>query len=239
MPENIFLSVIIPAYNEEKRIAQTLDRVHDCMKGKEYGYEVIVVDDGSADDTLLKVADSCLVADNKLRVISNGENRGKGFSIKRGVLESKGDYVLFSDADMSTPIEEVDKLFDEIRQGYDIAIGSRSISGSEIKVRQPWYREKMGRVFNGFVRIFLLRGFNDTQCGFKLFKGEAIRSIARDLKIDGFCFDVEILYLAKKKGYKVKETGVAWDNCLDSRVKVIGSSANMFLDLFKIKKIHR
>ncbi|MDP8298569.1 MAG: glycosyltransferase family 2 protein [Candidatus Tantalella remota] len=235
----MLLSIVIPAYNEEKRITRTLDRVYDFMKEKDYDYEVIVVDDGSSDDTLIKVAESCFSADNRLRVIRNGENRGKGFSVKKGVLGSKGEYVLFSDADMSTPIEEVDKLFEVIKEGYDIAIGSRSISGSDVKVRQPWYREKMGRVFNCFVRLFLLSGFNDTQCGFKLFKGDVIRSIAEDLKIDGFCFDVEILYLVGKKKYGIKEVGIVWNDSPDTRVQVLGSSLDMFLDLLRIGRLHR
>ena len=235
----MLLTIVIPAYNEDKRIVRTLDRVYDYMKEKEYDYEVIVVDDGSGDDTLLKVAESCLSADKRLRVIRNSENRGKGFSVKRGVLGSKGDYVLFSDADMSTPIEEVDKLFEGIKGGSDIVIGSRSTNGSDVKVRQPWYRERMGRVFNGFVRMFLLRGFNDTQCGFKLFKGDVIRSIAQDLKLDGFCFDVEILYLAEKRGYGIKEVGIVWNDSPDTKVQVWGSSLDMFIDLLRIRRLHK
>lgn len=233
------LSVIIPAYNEKERIGKTLSIMGDYFKSQDYDYEVIVVDDGSEDGTVLESEKSDLSSEDKLKVVKNGVNKGKGFSVKNGILNSIGEYVLICDADMSTPIEEVERLSSYMKDGYDIVIGSRGADESDVRVKQPWYRERMGRTFNLFVRIILMKGFKDTQCGFKLFNGDILRSIAQDMRINGFCFDVEILYLAKKKGYKVKETGVPWDNSPDSKVKVITSSANMFLDLFKIKKMHR
>ncbi|MDP2923613.1 MAG: glycosyltransferase family 2 protein [Candidatus Omnitrophota bacterium] len=235
----MLLSIIIPAYNEEKRIGPTLVQINSFLKNRSYNCEILVIDDGSADNTMKKAEKSSLFTENKSRVISNGTNGGKGFSVKNGILNSHGEYVLISDADLSTPIEEVDKLFKYIDKGFDIAIGSRSVSTSEIKAHQPWHRERMGRIFNFFVRKILVSDFNDTQCGFKLFKGNIARAIAAQLKIDGFSFDVEMLYIAKQKGYKIAEVGVMWNNSAQSTVRVFGSSLNMLLDLLKIKSLHR
>lgn len=235
----MYLSVVIPAFNEEKRILSTLNKINSFLREKDYDYEVIVVDDGSADGTMSTVEKSGLPLKGKVQVLSYSGNRGKGYAVKTGILESKGEYVLVSDADMSTPIEEVEKLIGIIAEGYDAVIGSRSVSDSDVRVRQPWYRERMGKTFNLFVRLTLgLNDFNDTQCGFKLFKGDMAREIADKLQIDGFSFDVEMLYLAKRKGYKIKEVGIVWNNSPQSRVKVIASSTNMFLDLFSIRRIH-
>ncbi len=236
---NMYLSIVIPAYNEEKRIKATLLRIYGFLRTKDYNYEIIIVDDGSTDKSVLEVQQSQLFKEGNLRVIKNRKNTGKGFSVKRGILASKGDYVLFSDADLSTPIEELDKLFGYINDGYDIIIGSRGKKDSDVKVHQPWHREKMGKIFNVFVKSMLFKEFNDTQCGFKLFKGDIAREIAQLLKFNGFSFDVEMIYLARKKGYNLKEIGVVWENSPKSKVKVIGSSFNMFLDLFKIKALHK
>jgi len=235
----MLLSVVIPAFNEEKRLKRTVERISEYLSGRQYDFEIIIVDDGSEDNTFSVAGEFAERTTFSAVVLKNDMNRGKGFSVKRGVLASKGEFVVFSDADLSTPIEELDKLFSCIESGYDIAIGSRGIKESEVRVRQPWYRQTMGRTFNVLVKLFLLKDFNDTQCGFKLFKGGIAREIARELKIDGFCFDVEMLYLAKKKGYRIKEIGVVWDNSIQSKVKVVNSSIGMFLDLFKIKKLHK
>ena len=235
----MYLSVIIPAYNEEERIGGTLAKIYSFLKTKNYDYEVIVVDDGSADKTIQEAQRSRLFKENNLRVIKNRINTGKGFSVKRGILASRGEYVLFSDADLSTPIEELDKLLAYIKEGYDVVIGSRGVIDSDVRVHQPWHREKMGKVFNLFVKSMLFKEFNDTQCGFKVFKGDVARGIAKHLKIYGFCFDVELLYLAKIKGCRIKEAGVVWHNSLQSKVSAVNSSINMFLDLIKIRLIHR
>lgn len=234
----MYLSVIIPAYNEENRIARTLSEIHNFLKTKNYSYEVIIVDDGSTDGTVLRAQESELFKDGNLCVIKNWINAGKGFSVKRGILASKGEYILFTDADLSTPIEEIDNIFYYVKNSYDIVIGSRSIQNSSVRVHQPWYRETMGKAFNFFIKSLLLKDFNDTQCGFKLFNGNAARKIAPLLKIDGFCFDVEMLYVAKIKGFKIKEAGVVWENSPQSKVKIIGSSLSMFLDLLKIRHYH-
>ncbi len=233
-----YLSIIIPAYNEERRIGGTLSRISHHMSGENCDYEIIVVDDGSMDGTIVEAERSAPAKEGRLKIIRNGVNRGKGFSVKNGIMNSGGEYIIFSDADLSTPIEEMRRLFSYLGKGYDIVIGSRSLKESRVKVHQPWHREMMGRVFNMCVRALLIESFNDTQCGFKLFKGAVARDIARSMYIDGFAFDVEMLYLAKIKGYKVKEVGIVWENSADSRVKLLGSPVNMFLDLFKIRKIH-
>jgi dolichyl-phosphate beta-glucosyltransferase len=235
----VYLSIVIPAYNEEKRIAGTLDKIHGFLKTKNYSYEVIVVDDGSADRTVGVSEESSLAKERSLRVVKNSGNKGKGFSVKSGILKSTGEFVLLSDADLSTPIGEIDKLFCAIKEGNDIVIGSRALKGSMVSVHQPWYREIMGKTFNFFVKMLLMRGFNDTQCGFKLLRGDVARSIAPTMKIDGFCFDVEMLYLARIKGYNIREIGVVWKNSPESKVRLIFSPLSMFLDLFSIKRIHK
>jgi len=234
----MYLSVIIPAYNEEKRIGDSLQKIHDFMESRDHEYEVIVINDGSDDGTSREAEKSALYAKNKLKILENKENRGKGFSVKRGVLSSLGGCVLLTDADLSTPINEVDKLFDCLGRGNDIAIGSRARPSSRVSVAQPWYRQMMGRVFNLIIRTSLMGDFKDTQCGFKLFKGDVVRDIAPEMKIDGFSFDVELLYLARKRGYKIEEVGVSWDNSPHSTVRIFSSSVKMFLDLLKIKRLH-
>lgn len=234
----MFLSIVIPAYNEEKRLSITLEKVYSYLAGIRYDYEVIIVDDGSADTTSEVALKSQLNRAGRLQVIKNECNKGKGFSVKRGVLASRGEYVLFSDADLSTPIEELEKLLAIIRSGFDIAIGSRSISGAQVKVHQPFYREFMGRFFNFLVKLIALKGFVDTQCGFKLFKSNAIKDIAASLVIEGFGFDVEILYLAVKKGYKIKEVPIIWINSPTSRVNPLLDSCKMVTEILSIKRLH-
>ena len=238
MKNNIDLSIIIPAYNEEDRISLSLDTIYEYFDEKSVKYEVILVDDGSRDETVRVSQKSDLARSGKLRVISNERNRGKGFSVKTGILSSIGEYVLFTDADLSTPISEFEKLYLEVGRGYDVVMASRSIEGSVLTVSQPWYRQTMGRIFNLFVKILFFKKYNDTQCGFKLFSGDVARAIAGKMTIDGFCFDVEMLYLAQKMGCRIKEIGVIWKNSPESKVTILNSSFSMFIDLFRIKKCH-
>jgi len=235
----MFLSIIIPAYNEQERLKVTLEKVSLYLDIKQYESEVIVVDDGSTDDTVKVALSSKLNTSGRLTILQNEGNRGKGFSVRRAILAARGDYILFSDADLSTPIEEVEKLFKQIEVGADIVIGSRSIEGAQVQVHQPFYREWMGRLFNFFVQLFVLKGFIDTQCGFKLLRASPAKDIATFLKIDGFSFDVELMYLATKKNYRIKETPVIWINSPNSRVNPIFDSYKMLKDLLTIKQLHR
>lgn len=234
----MFLSIVIPAYNEENRLNPTLEKINSYLENKNFEYEIILIDDGSADSTVKIALESELAKRGKLILIKNEKNTGKGFSIRRGILASSGEYILFSDSDLSTPIEEFDELFLHIQSGYDIAIGSRSIEGADVRVHQPFYREIMGRVFNFLVQLLVLKGFVDTQCGFKLFKASAAKDIAKELKIDRFGFDVEMLFLAKKKNYRIKEVPVIWLNSPISRVSPVSDSCKMFMDLWRIRRMH-
>lgn len=234
----MYLSIIIPAYNEESRIGDTLCKIGRFLTDKDYAVEVILVDDGSIDKTVEVAESSRLFKESKLKILRNKANKGKGFSVKNGIINSSGEFILLSDADLSTPIEEVDKLFGFIDNGYDIVIGSRALKDSEVKVHQPWYRETMGKVFNFLIKIFLIDKFHDTQCGFKLFKNSAVKAIVPDMQINGFSFDVEMLYVAAKKGYRIKEAPVIWLNSPKSRVNPLTDSTRMFFDLIKIKTIH-
>ena len=234
----MFLSIVIPAYNEEKRLQSTLEKIYSYLKNKDYEYEIIVIDDGSSDRTARVALDSDLNKTGKLALLNNEKNKGKGFSVKKGILASRAEFLLFTDSDLSTPIEELDELFLSIQSGYDIVIGSRSIEGSDIRVHQPFYRELMGKIFHILVQMFVLKGFIDTQCGFKLFKGDIARNIANELRIDRFGFDVEMLYLAQKKNYKIKEMPVIWLNSPTSKVNPVFDSCRMFMDLLSIKRLH-
>jgi dolichyl-phosphate beta-glucosyltransferase len=231
------LSIVIPAYNEALRIGRTLDRIDEYLKGYGPSYEIIVVDDGSNDDTA-GVVRKAAEKHPAIVLVQNGRNRGKGHSVKQGVLSSRGRFVLMSDADLSTPIEEIGKLFKALEEGYDIAIGSRSVSGSEILKKQAWHRQLMGKTFNKIVRIIAVSGFRDTQCGFKLFTGDAARIVFDRQRIEGFAFDVETLYLAKKMGLRIREVPVVWVNSPDSRVSIFRDPLKMLRDILKIRFYH-
>jgi dolichyl-phosphate beta-glucosyltransferase len=228
------LSVIIPAYNEAERITPTIARIHEYLSAGGWDFEIVVVDDGSVDGTREVVAESARSMPC-LRLISNGVNRGKGYSVRRGFLESDGDYVLFSDADLSTPIEELEGFLPEMDRGADIVIGSRSMSGSKIIKRQPIYRVLMGKAFNKLVRALTVRGIVDTQCGFKLFKRSSCEGLFRAQRVERFAFDVEILFLAARKGLTIREIPVSWINSPYSKVSVLKDSARMLLDILRIR----
>jgi dolichyl-phosphate beta-glucosyltransferase len=224
------ISIIIPAYNEEKRLPATLDRVRDYLCRQEWEFwEIIVVDDGSKDAT------SDVARRAKARVLANPGNRGKGYAVRHGMLEAKGEWALFSDADLSAPIEELDKLWNAAeRENARVAIGSRAIDRSLIGVRQPRFREDIGRFFNLLMRIATGLPFHDTQCGFKLFEAAAAREIFSRQRLDGFGFDVEVLYIARHLGYKCLEVPVRWNDVAGTKVSPwLGMAA--FLDPLKVR----
>jgi dolichyl-phosphate beta-glucosyltransferase len=229
------VSVVIPAYNEAARLPVTLQRIYEYLSRRSLPFEIIVVDDGSSDETAA-IAEEFVLRQGVGRVLRNSVNRGKGFSVKRGVLKARGQYILFSDADLSTPIEELEKLLRaSTDQHCDIAIASRAQRESDIRVCQPWYRKLAAQVFNIFVQLLVLPGIKDTQCGFKCFRGAAARRIFSQQRLTGFGFDVEILYVARKAAYAVQEVPVVWANSEKSRVRIKRDAARMFFDILRIR----
>lgn len=212
------ISIIVAAYNEEKRIIPSLLKVKEYLTGLNMDYEIIVVDDGSHDLTG-EVVRGLTPDIPHLKVISYGINRGKGHALRKGVLASKGEVVLLTDADLSTPIEELSKLLPLIHDNKcEVAIGSRALAVSEIIRKQPWWRQSMGKLFNKIVKVLILDDFSDTQCGFKIFSGDVARTLFGEAQIDRFAYDVEILALAKKKGYRILEVPIRWINSPESKV---------------------
>ena len=228
------LSVVIPAFNEAERIGPALASIREYVGFKGFEAEIIVVDDGSRDGTAER-AGAALDGFAASRIIRFPRNRGKGAAVKAGVLEARGDLILFSDADLSTPISEVEKLLPWIAGAADIVIGSRALPGADIQVRQRALRESMGKFFNRLVRILVLSGIPDTQCGFKLFRRDAARSVFAESRIRGFGFDVEILALCVRRGYRVRQVPVVWRNSPPSRVRIVRSSLGMIADLVRIR----
>ena len=229
-----FISVVIPAYNESERILSTITSIDEYCERRFQCFEIIVVNDGSRDDTrevVLREKEKTA----SLRYEGYEENSGKGYAVRRGVMVSAGDIILVSDADLSTPIEEVEKLLAHYDEGCDIIIGSRALAESDIVVEQPWWRQFMGKTFNAFVRSLLYMDFKDTQCGFKLFRGACRKDIFERTSVDRFAYDVEILYLARKAGYKIKEVPIRWFNSPDSKVNPVIDSLQMLKDLIKLR----
>lgn len=231
------ISIVIPAYNEENRLLGSLDRIVAFMDAHHPDYEIVVVDDGSSDATAARVRERT-ARYPKLRLEGYRGNRGKGYAIRWGVARATGDAILFSDADLSTPIEEVDKLLPLLQAGADIVIGTRAHPDSDVRVRQPFYRDRAGKLFNALVRRLLLPALNDTQCGFKVFRRTTVLPIIPALYVDRFAFDVEILYLADQRGLRIAEVPVIWINSPDSRVRFTQGLA-AFGELLRIRRRHR
>jgi dolichyl-phosphate beta-glucosyltransferase len=228
------LSIVIPAYNEEARLPATLERLAEYLPTLGLQTEVLIVDDGSRDKTAA-VAASFAAKISGLRVLSNGTNRGKGCSVRHGMLEAVGELVLFSDADLSAPIEESDKLIGALKNGYDVAIGSRALNRSLISTHESVFREFAGIIFNKIVRVVLWLPFVDTQCGFKAFRRERCRIIFELQRIEGFGFDPELLYLARHYGLRAIEIPVRWGHSPDTKVSMLRDSLKMFIDIFAIR----
>ena len=227
------LSIVIPAFNEELRLPATLERIAAYLKNCHREVEVLVVDDGSKDRTAA-VAESFRSKIPTLRVVPNGVNRGKGYSVRHGVQEASGRIVLFTDADLSAPIEEADKLVDAL-QHFDVAIGSRAVNRSLITVHESPFREFAGIIFNKIVRFILRLPFVDTQCGFKAFVRERCQIIFEQQTIDRFGFDPELLYLARHHGLRAVEIPVRWGHSPATKVNLLRDSLQMFLDVLVIR----
>lgn len=230
------ISIVIPAYNEQQRLGGSLDAVLRYLSSRPFETrEVVVVDDGSTDGTVA-VVERFQAAQPEVRLLRNPGNRGKGYSVRHGMLEASGDWILFTDADLSAPIEELDKLLEACaRQQAAVAIGSRALDRSLIGVHQSRFRENAGRIFNLFVRLIAGLPFQDTQCGFKLFERQAAREIFRRQRIDRFGFDAEVLYLARKLGFRAIEVPVRWSHSEGTKVSMLRDSLNMFVDLARIR----
>ncbi len=234
----ISLSIIVPAYNEEARLGESVRNIIAFIKAEQIEAELIVVDDGSTDQTAEVGKKVCAeFPDVKTEVIRYDENRGKGFAVKTGMQSAKGDISLFSDADLSTPIEEYPKLIDPIRDGkFDVTFGSRALDRTLIGEHQPWRREQGGKVFNLFVRKLTGLPFWDTQCGFKAFRMDKFRPLLDNMTIDRFGFDVEFLYAAHHAGLRLKEIPVRWNNDDRTKVRIFRDSFRMFSEVREIRK---
>lgn len=224
------LSIVIPAYNEEHRLPINIVNIIEYIE-KKIEYEIIIVDDGSKSPLKEWMAGS------NIKILRNDINRGKGYSVKKGVLASTGDYILYTDADLSTPIEELDKLW-KYKDEYDIVIGSRRMPESRVITKQSPLRILAGKVYPFFVKSLIMNDIQDTQCGFKLFKSKCTMLFAIQ-KINGFSFDVEILYLAKKYHFKIKEIGVEWYNNKNSKLNMLKDIPIMLKELLMIKIYHK
>lgn len=232
------ISIIIPAYNEEKRLPATLERVICSLKRGEWSFaEILVVDDGSVDGTV-QAAERLRIEYPALRVLCNPGNRGKGYAVRHGMLECRGEWALFTDADLSAPIEELEKLWQAAEDSsVQVAVGSRALDRNLIGIHQSWFRENAGRLFNLVMRLITGLPFRDTQCGFKLFEVRAAREIFRRQLLDGFGFDVEVLFIAGRLGYRAVEVPVKWNDVQGTKVSALRGLA-AFLDPLRVRWNH-
>ena len=227
-------SIVIPAYNESQRIAPTLDRVLAYVAEQRWDAEVVVVNDGSRDNTA-EIVRSYAERHPMVRLVENPGNRGKGYSVRNGMLNATGDVLLFSDADLSSPIEEAHKLFEAIGQGADVAIGSRWLQAELQSERQPFYRQLFGRVFNLLLRIMLGLKFKDTQCGFKAFTRRAALAIFPKQRVERWGFDPELLFLANKCGFRTSEVAVRWAHDERSKISPLRDGLQMAVEIMRIR----
>lgn len=228
------ISIVIPAYNESARLGRTLDRILAFVRRKDWDCEIVVVDDGSKDGTS-DIIKQYAERDPIVRLVSNAGNRGKGYSVRNGVLHAGGDVILFTDADLSSPIEEAPKLIQAVDAGADIAIGSRWVRSELQTQRQSLARQALGRLFNGFLRAVLGLNFRDTQCGFKAFRREAAKALFPLQRIEGWGFDPEILFLARKMGFSVAEVPVVWAHDDRTRINPLIDGSQMLADTIRIR----
>jgi dolichyl-phosphate beta-glucosyltransferase len=228
------LSVVIPCYNEQDRLPASVEAIKSYMAAHGIDFELILADDGSSDGTPDVIARAMQDAPH-VHSVRLAQNRGKGRALAEGVAASMGDRVLVTDADLSTPIDELPKLEAQLDAGAGVAIGSRAVGSSHIVIHQPVYRVLMGKTFNLIVQALLLPGLWDTQCGFKLFRGDLARAVFAQLRTDGFGYDPEALYLAKRRGERIAEVGVVWRHSAPTKVAAVRHSLDMFRDVVKTR----
>ena len=229
-----FLSIVIPAYNEERRLVATLATIAAYLDAGRIDAEILVVDDGSKDRTAELAASS--LAGRRGRVLRNGENRGKGYSVRHGAIEARGRFVLVCDADLSTPIEEHARLARTMRdKDGDVVIGSRALPDSNVLVRQSWLRQTMGKSFNRIIRVLTRLPQRDTQCGFKLIDRDRVKPLLEKMVVDGFAYDVELLFLCSKFGLSVAEVPVSWRNAAGSKVSLLSDPMRMIADVLRVR----
>jgi dolichyl-phosphate beta-glucosyltransferase len=231
--DDLLLSLIIPAYNEEKRIGPSLAQIITYFQRNRCSYELIVVDDGSTDRTVELVRE--LIAETQDGHLLHAQHGGKGAAVRKGILSAKGQYIFFTDADLSTPITELDKFLEQFNQGYDIVIGSRKITGANVEVHQSWLREFMSKVFIWLTNLILTKNISDVTCGFKGFTHSAAQKVFAIQRVNDWSFDAEILFLAQKYGYTVKEVPVHWRNDPGTKVRLWKDVIRSFLGLLKIR----
>ena len=227
--------IVVPAFNEAERIGPTLERIVDYFERRATPAQVVVVDDGSADATA-GIAEG--FAGRGVRVVRLALNRGKGAALRAGVAATTGEAVLVTDADLSTPIEELERLEPALATA-ELVLGSRAVAGSRITRRQPWHREWMGRSFNRLIRLLGVTSLRDTQCGFKLMRGDVARRLFAELTVDRFAYDVELVWLARRRGYRVIEVGVAWHDSPASKVHAVRDAASLLVDVLRFRFRHR
>jgi len=232
------LAVVIPAFDESKRLPGTLIETIDYLDQNYPAYELIVVDDGSADDTA-DIVRSFVAVCPYLQLISYPQNRGKGYAVKTGVLAATAPQILFMDADGSAPVSEVTRLQEHLRGGADLAVGSRALSAPDVKIKVRWYRMLIGRIFAALVKLLTVHGIQDTQCGFKLFTRDAARFLFERQRSEHFSFDVEILYIAQRAEMLIREVPVTWHHVPGSKVNLVLDSLAMARDLFRFRFWHR
>ncbi len=228
------ISIVIPAYNEALRIEQTLKRVLGCVASQGWQAEVLVVDDGSSDRTC-DIVREYMLTHPELHLIHNPGNRGKGYSVRNGLLQAVGEFVMFTDADLSAPMEEADRLFDALASGTDVAIGSRWLDRSRQTQHQPFYRRFFGRCFNGVTRLVMNLPYADTQCGFKAFRRSAAQMIFRLQRVERWGFDPEILFIARRLGFKIQEVPVSWGHDERSKMSYLRDGAKMLEEMAVIR----
>jgi dolichyl-phosphate beta-glucosyltransferase len=227
-----WLSIVIPAYNEATRIRSTLDKLLNYFRSRDRPFEILVVDDGSSDQTV-SVAEKG--ADPEVRVLSLPSNQGKGAAVRTGVAESRGELVLITDADLAIPIEEIPQFEQWLEQGFAVACGSRGLPESRALSRLPIYRKRMGKLFNWMVRCLQLTDSRDTQCGFKLFRGSVARDVFSRCRVNRFAYDVEALRIAERLGCRIAEVPISWRHIPESRVRPVSDAVRMLVDLLLIR----